>query len=291
MDRNPGHKLVRRLKDNLFNEEELDLYDLSVLAGANDFQLTVTSAADGRLLLLEDHVFPDSVNGSQDMHALRHLFDSHHLLQAGFWKKISIGIKNRKFTQVPNHLFDESVASEILKLNAVVEDGDKIFWNTSGTGGIKTIFAVSGSVYAWLGSYYPNRELNIVHQSAALIAGVESVDEGQEAVYAFIDRFRLHLLAMTGKSLKFYNQFQIKSFSDYTRYLMLVINQMGFSQEHCQVLLHGFVGKDSPHFQELRKYIRTLSTGKRPNVRLHGGLLSEIQEHQFFDIFALPLTR
>lgn len=291
MDRNPGHKLVRSLKDDLFSEEELELYNLSVLAGPNDFQLTVTSAADGKLLLLEDHVFPDSVNGAQDMHALRHLFDSHHLLQAGFWKKISIGFKNKKFTQVPSTLFEEGSAPEILKLNATLDEGDKIFWNDSGKTGIKTIFAVPGSVYSWLGTYYPNRELHFVHQSAALIAGVESVHDGQETVYAFIDRFRLHLLAMTGNTLKFYNQFQIKTFADYTRYLMLVITRMGFSQEHCRVLLHGFVGKDSPHFQELRKYIRSLATGKRPAIQLKGSILAEIQEHQFFDIFALPLIR
>jgi hypothetical protein len=261
------------------------------MAGSNDFQLTVTSAAEGRLLLIEDHVFPESVNGAQDMHALRHLFDSHQLLQAGFWKEISIGFKNRKFTQVPGYLFEEGSASEILKLNASLEAGDKIFWNDSGKTGIKTIFAIPESVYSWLGSYYPNRELRLIHQSAALISGVESVHDGQETIYAFIDRFRLHLVAMAGKSLKFYNQFQIKTFSDYTRYLMLVITQMGFSQEHCSVLLHGFVGKDSPHFQELRKYIRTLETGKRPAVQLKGSILGEIQEHQFFDIFALPLTR
>jgi len=291
LDRNPGHKLVRRLKDNLFNEEELDLYNLSVLAGSNDFQLAVTSGLEGKLLLLEDHVFPESNNGTQDFRALRHLFDSHPLLQAGFWKTISIGFKNQKYTQIPGNLFEEASAFDTLNLNAVLEIGDKILWNESGFSGIKTIFAIPDSVYSWLGSYYPNREIHFTHQSAALIAGVESVHNGEETIYAFIDRFRLHLVAMTGKSLKFYNQFQIKTFSDYTRYLMMVINQMGFSQEHCKVLLHGFVGKDSPHFQELRKYIRTLATGRRPETQISGAVLSEVQEHQFFDIFALPLTR
>ena len=291
MDRNPGHKLVRRIKDNLFNEEELDLYNLSVMAGSNDFQLMVTSGKEGRLLLLEDHVFPESNNVTQDFRALRHLFDSHQLLQAGFWKTISIGFKNQKYTQIPAALFEETGAYDILSLNAVLEKSDKILWNESVKTGIKTIFAIPDSVYSWLGSYYPNREIHFSHQSAALIAGVESVHNGEETIYAFIDRFRLHLLAMSGTSLKLYNQFQIKTFSDYTRYLMLVFNQMGFNRESCKVLLHGFVGKDSPHFQELRKYIRTLETGNRPGVTLTGTVLAEVQEHQFFDIFALPLTR
>ncbi|MFZ9981706.1 MAG: DUF3822 family protein [Cyclobacteriaceae bacterium] len=290
MDRNPRHKLVRRLKDDLFNEEALDTYDLSVLAGSNDFQLIVTSSKEGKLLLLEDYVFPDSVNGSRDFNGLRYLFDSHQLLQAGFWKSISIGFKNQKYTQIPGELFDEKNAFDILKINAVLEENDKIFWNDSSSG-IKTIFGIPDSVYSWLGSYYPKSKIHFAHQSAILIAGVDSVHKGDEAIYAFIDRFRLHLLAMTGNSLKFYNQFQIKTFSDYTRYLMLVVNQIGFSQENCKVLLHGFVGNDSPHFQELRKYIRNLATGNRPNISLKGGVLSEIQEHQFFDIFAMPLTR
>jgi len=44
-----SHKLVRRIKDDLFDEEQLDLYNLYILAGSRDLQLAVADARSGKL--------------------------------------------------------------------------------------------------------------------------------------------------------------------------------------------------------------------------------------------------
>ena len=291
MEIKTSHKLVRRIKDDLFDEEQLDRYNLTILVGSRDLQIAASDAVTGKFLLLEDHVFPESSAEGSNEATLRHLFDSHHLLQAGFWNEVVIGIKNSHFTQVPAGLFDASVAKELLELNTALDPNPTIFWNTPESSDVTTVFSIPNNLYSWLGTYYRKKEVRFVHHSAALLTGVSSIHQGDARIYAFIDRFRFHLIAMDGNTLKYYNQFQIKQFSDYTRYLLLVINQMGFSQLHGQVTLHGFVGKDSPHFQELKRYIRTLELGKRPLSGPWSPAFDEIQDHQFFDIFAMPLTR
>lgn len=292
MEIKASHKLVRKVKDNLFDEEQLDQYHLTVIAGSSDLQLIVADDSSGKFLLLEDYVFPDASGSSNGLHPIRHLFDSHHLLQAGFWKQISIGIKNQKFTQLPERLFHPENTKAVLGLNVSLDDQDNhLFWNGSAATDIITVFSVPDSIFSWLSGFYPKKRIRFIHQSAALIAGVESIHKGGDRLYAYIDRFRLHLIAMGRNGLRFYNQFNIRQFSDYTRYLMTVIGQMGLRQDACPVTLYGFVSKDSPHVQELRRYIKTLELGSRPANLSFSGAFNEIQEHQFFDIFAITHLR
>jgi len=72
---------------------------------------------------------------------------------------------------------------------------------------------------------------------------------------------------------------------------MTVIGQMGLRQDVCPVTLYGFVGKDSPHVHELRRYIKTLELGIRPATLTWSSAFDEIQDHQFFDIFAVSHLR
>jgi len=287
LDFKANHKLVRKVKDDLFDEERLDQYKLFVLAGNRDCQLAVVDAQSERFILLEDHVFPDSTEDQSSDSALRHLFDSHLLLQAGFWKEINIAVKNPFFTQISTELFDEKAARQLLSLNTPIQEADQVLWKHSPNSKVVTVFSIPNEIYSWLSGYYLKKEIRFVHQSAALIAGVESLKNQGDRIYAFIDRFRFHLIGMSGGELKYYNQFQIRQFADYTRYLLMVMKLLGFSQQNCPVTLQGFVGKDSPHFQELKRYIQTLELGTRPINTRTGQLFDEIQEHQFFDIFAL----
>lgn len=291
MEIKTSHKLVRRIKDDLFDEEQLDLYNLYILAGSRDLQLAVADSRSGKFVVLEDHVFPDPSAEETYSVILRHLFDSHHLLQAGFWNDVTIGIKNPAFAQVPSILFDASTARELLELNTSLEPDASILWNKSVSSEVTTVFSIPENLNSWLGNYYRKKEVRFVHHATALLAGASSVHRGNAHIYAFVDRFRFHLIAMEGSNLNYYNQFQIKQFSDYTRYLMLVMNQLGLNQLTTPVTLHGFVGKDSPHFQELKRYIRTLELGGRPLGSSWSPAFDEIQDHQFFDIFALQLTR
>lgn len=291
MEIGASHKLVRKVSDSLFDEEQLDQYHLIVLSGASDLQLAVSHSETGKFLLLEDHVFPNAASPEESAQAFRHLLDSHHLLQAGFWNQITIGIKNSQFTQVPEQLFDQSNQRAALSLHSAITDEVQVYWNGSLQTDVITCFAIPQQIHSWLSGYYPKKNIRYAHQSAALIAGVESVHTGDDRIFAYVDRFKLHLIAMGSHGLRFYNQFQIKQFSDYTRYLMTVIGQMGLKQETCPVTLHGFVGKDSPHVHELRRYIKTLELGTRPKGFTWSNAFDEIQEHQFFDIFAVAHLR
>ena len=87
----------------------------------------------------------------------------------------------------------------------------------------------------------------------------------------------------------YYNQFVIKQFADYIKYIMLVMKGLNMDQATSQVVLWGYIGKNSPHYQEFSKYIHNVAFGGRPPHLKFGYMFDEVQEHHFFDLFAMNL--
>lgn len=280
-------KLTKRVKDDKFDLERLHQYTLLLNSGVRDFQVCVVDNIDSTVLFFEDYVLNDPKDHSEHLEAIKSLFDSHELLQAGFWNQVIIGIKNSKFVQVPSTLFSESAASDYLKFNAKVEDDEMILHSASSATDAITVFAIHKGLYDLLLGYYQNVPVKFVHQSHALISGCLSYAQSDSPLYIYVDRFKLHILCLRNNRLTYYNQFAIKQFEDYVKYIMLVLKSMNMDQETSEVVLWGYIGKNSPHYQEFLKYIQNVKFGGRLSHLNFGYMFDEVQEHHFFDLFSL----
>ncbi len=286
------HKLIKKIKDEKFDEEKLQRYILLTQIGAKDFQAAVIDSDDNRLIFFEDYVFSDVNTPGELQVALKELFDSHEYLCAGFWKEVRLSIKNNKFIQVPSSLFIASAAEEYLRFNAVVDPAvESVQVCRNDKTEAVTIFAMQKEMHEWLQKVYIHTTLHLFHQSAALIEGVlAAAGNGEkQPLFVYVDRFKLHVLFVKEGKLIYYNQFQIKQFSDYVKYIMLVMKAMGMDQDTSRVVLWGYIGKNSPHYQEFIKYVRNVTFGDRPSHLKFGYLFDEIQEHHYFDLYSLNL--
>lgn len=286
-----GYKLIRKIKDEKFDEENLHQYTLLVQLGARDLQLGITDP-DNRILLFEDYVFSDVKSQAEQLKIVRDLYDSHALLTAGFWKSVIFSIKSNKFVQVPASLFVETSAAEYLRFNAHIDaDVEDVLWCRNEQLDSITVYAVSKDLVKWLNSIYVNAPLKFIHQSAALIEGVLRAASARTSspLYLYVDRFKLHILAAKNGQLIYYNQFPIKHFADYVKYIMLVLNALGMDQQTSQIVMWGYIGRNSPHYHEFIKYIRNVSFGERPDHLTFGYLFDEVQEHHFFDLYSTHL--
>jgi len=287
-----GFKLIRKIKDDKFDEENLHQYSLLIQLGARDFQVCVVDEAN-RVLLLEDYVFNDVGSADQQVQLVKDLYDAHPLLLAGFWKNVTFSIKSNKFVQVPAQLFVQNSAAEYLKFNARIEpDKDQILFCENATIDSITVYVAPKPLYEFLTSLYKNASLKFIHQSTALIEGVINISKKMNAgspLYLYVDRFKMHILAAQGGKLIYYNQFPIKHFADYVKYIMLVLTALGMDQQTSQVVMWGYIGKNSPHYHEFVKYIRNVNFGERPGHLAFGYLFDELQEHHFFDLYSIHL--
>ena len=287
-----SYKLIRKIKDDLFDEEFIDQYHLLINIGTRDFQLLVIDPTEHKVLLLEDFVLPGLTSNEELIQILDQLFDSHALLKAGFWNKIKVSVKNQKFVQVPSELFSEESLSTYLKFNATVDNSsESCLSSLTPKAGAVTVFAIDNALMNWLDGIYPTNTPAYTHQSAALIEGTLNFAKGRKdnPLYVYVDRFKLHVMACDEGKLLYYNQFAIKQFSEYIKYIMLVLKSLKMDQRSSEIVLWGYIGRNSPHYHEFYKYINNVKFGDEPDYLNFGYVFDEVPEHHYFDLYSLHL--
>lgn len=287
------YKLIKKIKDERFDEEYIHQYELLINIGTRDLQLAVIEPSENKVLLLEDFVLPNITSHEELLHLLDQLFDSHALLKAGFWQKIKISFKNQKFVQVPEALYAPEANADYIKFNAHVDSSkEDLLTSVDKSLSLVTVFAIHKDLKAFVDQLYPQKTPTFTHQSAVLIQGVLDYarQRDDEPLYIYVDRFKLHILACKNRKLVYYNQFAIKQFSDYIKYIMLVMKSLNMDQRTSQVVLWGYIGKNSPHYHEFYKYINNVTFGTRPSSLKFGYMFDEVQEHHFFDLFSIHLS-
>jgi len=286
------HKLIKKLKDDKFEIDHLQEYSLIIQIGIRDIQVLVVDSRENRCLIMEDFVLAKIESIQEWRSVVEQVFDSHHVLKAGFWKSVRIVIKNQKFSHIPASLFVPEALPEYLSINCKINpDTETLLYYKSVKSDAVTAFAVDTYMYNWLNNLYPNSKIGFLHQSSCIFEGILNYSQSHKGhtMYLYIDRFKLHLITLKNKNIQYYNQFTIKSFSDYIKYIMLVMNGLKHDQKTSDVVLWGYLGKQSPHYEEFYKFIKNISFGDRPDYLNYGFIFDEVQDHHYFDLYSAYL--
>lgn len=288
------YKLFKKIKEDKFEVDQLHNYDLNLLLGNRDLQLSVVDNRSNRCLIIEDFIISSIDSYAKLVNVFEHIFDDHHLLKAGFWSSVKVGIKGNKFALVPESLFNPESIFDYLKFNCKVnkEYDELMYYKHSKSEAVNT-FAIDTRLYNWLESLYTDKQISYFHQSSALIEGViEQLDNyPKDSVFVYVDRFKLHIITSKNNKLEYYNQFYIKQFSDYIKYIMTVMKGLNRNQLKTNVVLWGYLGKQSKHYNEFAKYIKNISFGGRPKFLNFGYPFDELQDHHYFDLYNVHLCK
>ncbi|UII32630.1 DUF3822 family protein [Fulvivirga ulvae] len=287
-----SYKLIKKIKDEKFDIDKLHQYNLMIQIGIRDLQIAVVDSTNNRCLLLEDYILASVKSYNALKELLATLFEEHHLLMAGFWKTVRISLKSNKFSLVPSALFVKEALHDYLRLNSTIDpEQEEILYYKHIKSDAICVFAIRKELYNWLSSLYPNAEVGFIHQSSALIEGVINFEKTNKknTMYLYIDRFKLHIVTLKNNKLEYYNQFSIKQFNDYIKYIMLVMKGLNKNQKTSDVILWGYIGKQSPHYNEFYKFIKNISFGDRPDYLNYGYIFDEVQDHHFFDLYSIHL--
>ncbi len=286
-----GYRQIRSLKDDKFDVDDIQNYSLSLLVGIRDFQICVVDS-DNRVLFVEDVRLEQVKTINTRIKVLQDVFDDHHFLKAGFWKKVRLVLKTHKFTLVPDSHFIAEAKGDYLAVGSEIRTKiEDVFSFNQDLSGVHNVFAGDKRLIAWVKSVYKNKDVEILHQGTPFIEGLLNADivTAEKAMYCLVDRGILHVVVGENKGLIYYNQFAARKSEDFLKYIMLVFKELGLKQKVTPVIFWGIIKDTSPHLELLKKYIRNISLGTRPSNISFGIQFNNIPEHLYFDLFNIHL--
>ena len=99
------YKLTSKVKDESFSIDELHNYNLYLNIGYESFEFCAVKNDNNKCILLEEYTL-SKINNDDDLLAeLKKIWESHHLLIAGFWKKVRVSFKNQRTLCTSSSLF------------------------------------------------------------------------------------------------------------------------------------------------------------------------------------------
>ncbi|MGN6645907.1 MAG: DUF3822 family protein [Cytophaga sp.] len=290
------YKLSNSVKDSRLETENLAKYHLSFQVNFELFRICVIDGESNRCLFLEDYKLFDIYTTSDLLDQLDILFEDHVLIKAGFWKSITLGIKNTQFSLVPESLFERDYLKEYLILNTTLDreaDEEYHFFKQKQTEAIN-VFATNNRLTDWFRKTYPLKQIRVIHHTSSMIEGIllqKDLAPAEKSVYIQVEQYFLTITVKEGKKLIFCNSFTFNTSEDFVYFILFVFDQLELNPEKCPVIVFGEITHDSESFSKLYKYIRNLSFGSKPEFIRFGYQFDEVFDHRYFDLYNMHLCQ
>lgn len=250
-----------------------------------------------RCVAFEEYIFvANEITSFESLkEQVRHIYDNHLWLMAGFWQGVTVCVKNTLFTIIPEAVFDESKAEEYLHFAGDIQFEKEIpvFSRLK-----KEEAMVIGSLpviwHEWFNELHPTFEVSFEHQAQAFVNGAMQYKrfaqpDRPQVCILIEDKYILLTVLHEGKLL-FCNAFAYKSTRDIVYFTLLTFNQLRLDTKTTETTLWGKVTKDSQIHRDLVRHIRQLGFGRRPDHVYFNYLFDEVQDWRYFDLFSMSFA-
>lgn len=285
-------RLVKKIRTESFNSEKLPSYALCLHVGIRDFQVCVINKQTNGCLLLEDYKLENIRTINTRLEAIANIIDHNAILGANLWDSIKLTFKTHKFSLVPSTHFTPAAASDYLALNSEIKTKiEEVYYYKHIAGNAVNIFACDRKVIAWAKKKYPHKSIQVTHQGSALIEGILKYDDHShdKTMFSYFDRGILHLAVTQNHKLLYYNQFAVRKSDEALKYIMLVFKELNMSPKSSSLIVWGLLKNNAPQIDLLKKYIRNISFGTKPNFLKFSTEFEELDDHRYFDLYSIFL--
>lgn len=279
------------MKAASFDSKSLPSYTLSFLVGVKDFMLCATTSQN-ECLYIEEYRLEGLRTINDRLKVIHGIFSKHPLLRSYKWGNIKLAFKSQKFTLIPHNFFIPESAGDYLVLNNEINTKvDDVFYYRHSNSDAVCVFAADKKISQWIKSVYPNKKIQVLHQGSAFLEGVMKYDDHshESTLFCFLDRGILHISVTLKQKLIFYNQFAVQNSDDILKYTLVVFKDQNLDPKKHKMVLWGLFNLDSPHIIALKKYVRNISFGSKPNIVKFPKEFDEVPNHRYFDLYSLFL--
>lgn len=288
-------RLLQKIKDEQFDIDRIAYYHLSLQVSATRIRFCIHDLQKNRCLWLEDYAIPLQESAELQLPQVQAIFEEHTILQAGFWKEITISFVNRKFSLVPASLFQDDRIEDYLRPVAIIDSNNEqaLYFKHVGAD-IINIFPAPYAYTQWFKSRYPNKTIRMVHNTSPLIEGALRNSEPASAtkkMFLNVEENAVTVLITRGKVLEFCNIFPYNNDSDFIYFVMFVVDELKINPDTDSLVVWGEIMPDSLLYEKLYRYIRNISFGQRPSLLTFGYQFDEILDHRYFDLYCTHLCK
>lgn len=279
--------LLNKVIDDTFDVDLLHEYTLSILVSSGTFQFCVVHTAKNRCVMLEHYEYPHQNNVVSLLAVLKEIYDYNSYLNAGFWRCIKLNIKNLKFSLVPNALFAESYAKDILSVNCTLAETEALYYYKHSGNDTINVFATEQAIVEWFKKMYANKLVDVVHHTSSMMEGVLQypLENQAKSVFVNVEDGIATIAVRDHNNLIFINNFKFVTANDLLYYTLFVYDGLDLNIDSIPLILMGNIQKNSDFYQRLYKYIRHIYFSQRPNGLKFGYKFDEIGEHHYFGLY------
>ena len=228
---------------------------LSILISQDGLSYSIYDIDDKKVQSLVSMQF--EVNKTDE---IRKFIEDEGLKDAQF-ENVNIVYATRNVTIAPDAIFDENSAENIYALNRRISRDEEIRYSRLPKSQTVIIFAIEKETSSLLDELFPR--YNLFPQSYSLIeTGLtktkisEKPNRQRMLIQVFEDFFEI--LVIDKGQIVNYNTYNYKSANDILYFIVNTFEQLGLSQEECEVAFSGFIEQDSLAVIHLKKFVRTV---------------------------------
>jgi hypothetical protein len=203
------------------------------------------------------------------------------------FKNVRLIFNNSKSTFIPASLFDINKIESVFSFNFEISKNEEIINYHIRHHDFYILFSIPVYILKIFREWFS--DIKIYHQSCSFIQHqlILNKNSNQKKVYADVNQDFIDILVLDSSNLIFYNTFYVGSDLDFVYFILNVYDKLKINPEETEIILSGYIEKDSSNYKKLNEYIKKISFNEQSESINLSYKLRDLPEHTFLNLINL----
>jgi hypothetical protein len=275
--------------DEALKQADFTQFNLIFQVARDSASFCIFNSENRKFMSVESVEF-EGAEPFQNLSALIRSFSAEHQVLSRQFKSVQILYESNQSSLVPAPLFDEKEKESYSRFSFAGTDDHDILFDSIKNLDSYNLYLIPKVLKNTLAEIFP--EHNLTSHSSILIESLLIMHRNSsdlKRIFINVRKFHLDIVIMDGRKLLYFNTFNYRSKEDFIYFVIFVMDQLKLNPEENELILSGFIDKNSKIFETIYKYVRIVSFQPRPNAFNYSYIFSDIPSHYYSNLFNFPL--
>lgn len=279
---------VTNIVEKDFDPQSTKDLNLSLLIGPDRLSYLVIEPNSQKLLALSAYSLDNKNSSTTLVKNIEELFKKDSLLSKTY-DQVSINLYTRRFTIIPNALFELSQTKLLFETAMHIDNNDNLQVGAIDKIDSTVIYSIDKELDDLLQARFPTASRN----SAAgpiIQNALANFEQEEFVVIALLQAGSICLTVLHKGQLLLHQVFGFRNAEDCLYYVLLAYKNLGLSTEKHPIFLAGELIQESEIYKLLYQYFRQISFVKRNEGIKYGTEALRLPNHFYFDLFSIAVA-